>query len=404
MTKITNILQKNKIIRIAAILILTLMAAISVWKGCMNAYEFSQDFQWDAAKALSMGINPYDESMSPSGALMTGQLGDFYSRFEDLGAPQKMEANQFPSLLMLLLPMTLFTPDTARVMWIVLNLVFTGMIIYFLKKTFLKDMDGYTYALMSLLMMAGTPYRNQIGVGQHTLFAFAFFLLAVWCADVKNSPVGTTLALFVCYFKYTLTAPLILYFIYRKKIKEIVVSAAMHIVLTVVSALMLKDSVINMILKPLKVASVLSSEGGIDLGAVFGGSSIAFILAGVIAILLFMLTIMAPKGCGNLIFVISLLWSLILTYHRTYDFFVLTAASALLVKCDEMPELVGKAGKIVEILYLPLLLMSFFVLRIFSENTASRLCLGIIYYVLTVELTFILINIVKEKISLPSEK
>ena len=136
-----------------------------------NAAQFSQDFQWDAVKTFTMRINPYDESLDPSGILDQYGFDDYYLQ---------MEANQFPSLLMLLIPYTFLPPLTARYAWIISNMIFTAGIIFLLRKTFLKDADRDVFAAFMLLMIAGTPYRNQLGVGQHTLFAFFFFLLAVW--------------------------------------------------------------------------------------------------------------------------------------------------------------------------------------------------------------------------------
>lgn len=379
-----------KYIKYLIVAILAIMATISVCKGCMNAIAFSQDFQWDAAKALSMRIDPYEESMNPSGALDEGALGEFYARFKGIGAPQKMEANQFPSLLVLLIPYTWLSPDAARIAWMISNLIFTAAIIWLLGETFLKDMDRYVYVCLSLLMLAGTPYRNQLGVGQHTLFAFAFFLLAVYCSE-KNCSAGTIIALFISYFKYTLTAPLVLYFIYKKKYKEVAISVAAHVVVTIGCALWLGDSVINMILKPLKVASVLASEGGLDLGALMGGSSVAFIVAGIVCIGLLYLTIKAPNGYGNLIFAVSLLWSMILTYHRTYDFFAIAAAGCILFASDEMPSINEKLRPYISGGYLITLLSVFFVLRVFSENAASRVVVGGIYYIFTIAVTFLLL-------------
>ena len=173
MEKLTA-LYRNKNIRTVAVVILTVFAAVSLVQGCRNAVRSSQDFQWDAAKALTLRIDPYDESLSPSGILDKYGFETYYLQ---------MEANQFPSLLMLLIPYTFMPPLAARYAWLISNLVFTGLIIVLLRKTFLKDADGFDFTILVLLMISGTPYRNQLGVGQHTLFAFCFFLLAVYLSE-----------------------------------------------------------------------------------------------------------------------------------------------------------------------------------------------------------------------------
>lgn len=388
----------EKFVRKTIVALLSLLALVSVVQGVRNASTYSQDFQWDAAMALRAGINPYDESINPTGALQQGKLGEFYTYFESIDAPQKMEANQFPSLLMILFPYTLLSPNTARIVFLITNLIFTGMICILLKMTFLKECDTYLYIVLMLLMLCGTPYRNQLGVGQHTLLSFAFFLLAVYLVQCKEqntrTVVGVVISLFICLFKYTLTAPLFLWFVYKKKYKEIIIPVLMHGILTCAAALMLKDSLINMILKPLKVASALSSEGGLDLGALFGGSPFAFILAGIIAIVLFIITLTAGDDNGDMIFAVALLWSLILTYHRTYDFFVLPAAYCIFTAGAFTSEKIMRSARIG---YAVMLIGVFFILRIFSESMASRAVIGAIYYAFTIFATVVLVLRIKER-------
>ncbi|MCR4806968.1 MAG: DUF2029 domain-containing protein [Lachnospiraceae bacterium] len=358
--------------------ILALLALVSLIQGVRNAAVFSQDFQWDAAKTFTMKINPYDESMHPGQHPDVSEYKDYYLQ---------MEANQFPSLLMLLIPYTFLPPLAARYAWIVSNLIFTAGIIILLRKTFLKDTDRDLFAVFMLLMIAGTPYRNQLGVGQHTLYAFFFFLLAVWFSERKDKRAafaGTVICLFICYFKYTLTLPLCLYFVYKKRYLEIALSAGLHVILTFVSALWLSDSFINMIVKPLKVASAISADGGIDLMALFKGSAAAYVLAPVIFIMLFVMAIkLEDKRDLSLISILTL-WALILTYHRTYDFFVLVLVTAFFLE--------SKRSAYLKAFYGAVLIYIFFVLRIFSESTGSKVAGGIIYYAFTILLTVMLIR------------
>ena len=357
------------------------LAAVSLIQGCKNAVLVSQDFQWDAAKALTLKVDPYDESLQPSG-LLDSDFEKYYLQ---------MEANQFPSLLLLLFPYTLLPPLTARYAWLLSNLFFTAGMIVLLRKTFLQRADSFTFAFFMLLMIAGTPYRNQIGVGQHTLFAFFFFLLAVYCIDKQEGfSLGAALALFVCYFKYTLTVPLAIYFIYRKRYKEIAVSAGLHVILTGICAWWLGDSFFNMLIKPLKVSSKLAGEGGLDFGVLLHGSPIAYVLALIVLILLTVEAVRAGRflvfgraqSCGDVdavLISILTLWSLIITYHRTYDFFVIVTVLAFM--------LIPACPGYLKIMYAVTLIGVFFVLRIFSEAAPSKLVVGSIYYVFTILVT-----------------
>lgn len=392
-------LKDKKPVRYAILAILALLAALSLYQGVRNALLYSQDLQWDAAKALMMRLDPYELSQTGQDLSEYPELAEFYRMFADRGLTQKMEANQFPSLLYLLAPMTVFPPDTARVVWIVLNLMFTAGIVFLLKKTFFEDSDAFMFAVIMLVMIAGTPYRNQLGVGQHTLFSFFFFMLAVYAdRKLKKDDIRGTVAISGClavsYFKYTLTAPLTLYFIYRKRYKEIAISAAVHVILTGVASASLGKSFIYMIKAPLEVASVLSAEGGIDLG-VYLSSPFSYIAALAVGIVLLWMSLRFPENNDNVLFPVLILWSLVLTYHRTYDFFVLSAVAMLFV-----PGRIGTGGRSEDILkywYILVIFIMYFVLRMFAESDTSKICAAVVYYAFAVAVTAVGIRLIKEK-------
>ncbi|MCR5831103.1 MAG: DUF2029 domain-containing protein [Lachnospiraceae bacterium] len=390
-------LKDNKIVRWAFIAVLAILAAVSVYQGARNALAFSQDLQWDASKALAMRLDPYELSNDPDRTSEYTELASFYKMFTDKGLEQKMEANQFPSLLALLFPITVFEPETARVIWLILNLIFTAGIITLLKNTFFDKADGYGFAVAMLIMLAGTPYRNQLGVGQHTLFAFFFFMLAVWVEKTRpcRSEIANTLlaafCLFVSYFKYTLTAPLALYFLYRKRYKELALSVGAHVILTGASALWLGKSFAYVLIAPLKVASQLGAEGGIDLGVIFGGK-VSYVLAFLIAVALTVICIRMPEGYERILFLMLILFSLILTYHRTYDFFVLSAACAPFITEDGADKEIFASRKgLYTALYWVVTVFVYFILRVFNENTVSKVATGIFYYAFTLAIAWICI-------------
>lgn len=419
--KITN----NTIFRRVVILALAFMAIVSLFAGAKNALCYSQDFQWDAAKALMLKMDPYELSLNPDKVYESSELTEFYRLFTDMGLKQKMEANQFPSLLMLLYPYAMLAPFTARIAWLLSNIVFTAGIIFLLRKTFLKKLDAFEFALVALLMIAGTPFRNQLGVGQHTLFSFCCFMLAVYLdeisssdSDVSGAPnnkracgfsIGITLCLFVSYFKYTLTAPLALYFVYKKRYKELIISILMHVALTAVSALTLGKSVFYMLTAPLKVAMNLSSEGGLDIGALVGGGVLSLAIAAIIGIGLLILSIKLPKGSESILIPVLIFWSLIMTYHRTYDFFVLSVAVMMFVSddgkdncklSDNSANKFAVNGAVMFWGYWLVILAVYFGLRLFNENTFSRIAVGAVYYIFTLLVTY---GAVK-KVSLQKEK
>ncbi|MBO6111584.1 MAG: DUF2029 domain-containing protein [Lachnospiraceae bacterium] len=374
---IINRFSRSRELYIMIYVIMGLLAAVSVFAGIRNALIFSQDFQYDAAKALLYGTDPYDVSLEGMKSPDVDGLSEFYSYYESIGAPQRMEANQFPSLLYLLAPWCFFSAKRARVLWLVSNLLFTGFIIVLLRHTFFKETDKKLFFIFVLLMIAGTPWRNQIGVGQHTLFSVMFFLLAVYLSEEKRMPVPAGIALAVSYFKYTVTAPLAVYFIYKRRWKELIISVIPHIAGTAIAAVSLKGSFPDMIIKPLKVASSLSGEGSMDIGAIMGGGIACVVVTVLLMLFLIAAGFICPKGNDRLIISLCVLLSLIMTYHRLYDFFIMIFVFAYF---DEREG----GSPAAEIFYLLTCFDVFFIPRLLHESEAGLIIAGVPYYLFTV--------------------
>ena len=366
---------------IISVIILAALGALSVLQGCKNAMEYSQDFQWDAAKALAMGYDPYEESLHPSPEFSALGYEDYYLQ---------MEANQFPSLLVLLFPYTLLTPFGARIAWLVSNLFFTLAILFLLKRTFFKDLTFRQRLVLALLMIAGMPWRNQIGVGQHTLFSLAFFLLSVWLYERSEGCEGRSkrllltlacaMALSVSFFKYTLTAPLALYYVYRRRFDIPFLSAIPHLGLTLWAARHLDGSVADMIKKPLEVAAWLSGEGSIDVGRILsllfpGRSSASMAVTVVLMALLFALMLIMKKDRDELVISVLTLWALVITYHRFYDFFVMIIPFCWLLKVENGRKPIA-AGYSLTVIFI------FFVVRLAGESTWSVVLAAVLYYIM----------------------
>ncbi len=355
--------------------VLFLLCLLSVGAGIRNAVRFSQDYQYDAARALLLGMDPYgiSESFPYRPAPGTDEkLDSFYDYFSSIDAPQKMEANQFPSLLMELFPMALLPPRLSAVLWMVLNLAFTALILILLRKTFLKDISREMFIFLSLLMIAGTPWRNQLGVGQHTLFSFCCFLAACYfSAREKTWSAGVLLALSM--FKYTLTLPLALIFLYRRRFKELLVTVFIHVAATFAAMGITGRSFFYLLTEPLKVSMALSGEGSLDIGSFVGGGiiSVAFTFLLLLFLTFFAVRTREGEAPERLLFTLLLLSSLVMTYHRSYDLFVLIAAFTGVAE-------LGK--KLVGVLYFALLIFLFFVLRIFSESPGIMAAAAILYY------------------------
>ena len=316
--------------------IMSILAIVSVLCGCYNAVKYpmgSFDFQYDSAKLLFMRINPYEESLNPTGLQTELGMDTYYGR---------LEANKFPSMLIFLFPYVLLKPMTANWTWMISNLLFTAGSLFLLKFLIFDDTyaqflqsdhmtaahfsarDGsMVFWLIACLMMMGTPWRNNIGNGQHTIMAFFFFLLSLRLSKI-NRIVLSGLSLSISYFKYTLTVPMALFFVYKKKYKELIVSIAVHVVLTFASAIWLKASILDMIILPLKVSSNLSGAGSYDISATFRLGRVGMPIAAIALLsILVYCAIGKFKGSDNELLSILTMISLVIVYHRGYDFFVL---------------------------------------------------------------------------------
>ena len=167
-----------------------------------------------------------------------------------------------------------------------------------------------------------------------------------------------------------------------------------HIVLTEAAALWLGRSFIYMIKAPLSVASALVAEGGIDLG-VFLPGALAYIAAAVIGIGLVVISLMLPEGNEDVLFSLLILWSLVLTYHRTYDFFVLSAVYMMFMRDRKEVYPLLWAGA--RSYYWLLLVAVYFVLRIFNENEPSKTAVAVAYYMFAICTGIFTVRLIKEK-------
>lgn len=295
------------------IVILMLMSIASLAMAVRKGISGGIDFQWDSAKLLARRIDPYEASLNEASPYHISEYG-------------VVEANQFPSLLWLLFPYTLFDGKTAKIAWIISNFIFlTGIVV--LLNAFLENKISKTdrWLVNSILLSCGCV-RSQIHLGQHSLYAFFFFLLALWMSK-KNKKIVSGLLLSISYFKYSITAPLALYFLYKKKYKELVVSFVPHIVLTLFSSWWLSINPIEIMLLPVKQATGLSTSGFADIGSIlksFGYHGSVMIFTVVIFIgLIIWVSFVKNKITDYGMLCILALWSLVFMYHRRYDYFVL---------------------------------------------------------------------------------
>ena len=158
-----------------------------------------------------------------------------------------------------------------------------------------------------------------------------------------------------------------------------------------------------MIPEPLQVSSALAGEGSIDIGAILGGTGLSGIFTLIIGVISVFSAIMigrdrAESSRNNLngkrgsyfaaipddhdrgseLLGFLILISLIMVYHRTYDYFALSlAVPGVITIAGRLSE----KGKRIFLMSFALLIgYTFFGLRIFHESKPSLVALGVLYY------------------------
>lgn len=371
--RIQELFREKKILKWITICLFA-YGLVSVFMGVYRGATGSMDFQWDSAKVLALRINPYLESLEPSG---------IWEQYDFGGSYGALEANQFPSLLWLLVPFTVFTPQVANVVWALFNLLCGAIFLWGLRQTFLEDLGKEEFLFTVAVFVSGTPLRNCLAMGQHTLFSMAFLLLAIVFAR-KEKRILAGLFLSISYFKYVLVVPIALYFIYKRWFKELIISVIPHIVLTAFSAWWLQGSFMDMILQPLEVSSKLADQGAIDLGRWIGNGTASMAVAVLLGLALMLFIFFVPKGHDKELITLLMLVSLILMYHRFYDFFILVVPMALL--------LFNRESMILEKVCVGMsVVISYYIFSVFIhiwglsgiQYEALTVVLAVFYYILT---------------------
>jgi Glycosyltransferase family 87 len=228
-------------------------AAVWVADAFFVALNSSQDNEWGPARALLQGLDPY--------RLYLSCLHCRHPPFTASVAPS------YPaSGLMLLWPLAMLPWPVAKVAWASLNLVFGASLTFTLWRLFDPKHDWLTLAVASIALYAGTPFLNNLGNGQHAVFALAWFAFALWAERRGNMALASAF-LAASWFKYTLTLPLSLFFIVRGRWALLLGAIAIHVILTAFLAVWTGTSPLDLLLGPLRVAPVGIEVGHLD---VFG--------------------------------------------------------------------------------------------------------------------------------------
>jgi hypothetical protein len=191
----------------------------------------SGDFQWQPTREMLQHINPYDSYLS--GKLFMAQ------------------APNYPLTgYILLVPYALMEWKYAKIAWALTNYMFTFLIFYCLQKIWkIKNITIIVFTFLAFLI--SNPYRNVINNGQHDFLVLALFLFSLFLANDNKYLSGIFLGL--SWFKFTITFPLSVIFIYKREWVHIIVGILLQCFLVTLICIWLNQSFTYIITSYLKV-------------------------------------------------------------------------------------------------------------------------------------------------------
>ena len=221
--------------------LLSIVAAVFVGTGIKNALspQGSHDFQWTPSKDVVDGVNPYrsfiewNTSSQPDSTQAQEQIVT-----EKPSVPPHF-LNQSPSYpastYVLLAPFAHLDWESAKLVWLVANLIFITLLLLGMQKVFPVS-NRSLLALLVLTFLIASPLRTSLGAGQQNFISLAAFIWSWYYArDDKNQTLAGVL-LAVAWIKYSLTFPLTLIFLRKNNYKPVLIAAVIHAFLTCVAA------------------------------------------------------------------------------------------------------------------------------------------------------------------------
>jgi hypothetical protein len=284
---------------------LFILAIFSLIQGVLNGLQYSQDSMWPHIRLLINGINPYEVYLYNPNFYDNLGFSEFFGR----------GVHYPPSVLYLMSPLAIVSdPFHSKIILVIVN-VLSSILILFVFKKMVSLISNREFLIIVALFYIGLPFRNTLGVGQNGLIAVAFLMLSLLLSEKK---VLSGIFLSLSLIKYTLTAPFVIYFIYKKQYSAVLIAGLIHLILNLYGAHVLGLNLIDLTIMVLNTTSGLENAGFIDIMSLTSNITIRLALY---ALLTLIIGYSILKGKLS-ISILSIL-SLLIVYHRIYDYFVL---------------------------------------------------------------------------------
>jgi Glycosyltransferase family 87 len=165
-----------------------------------------------------------------------------------------------PSTHLLFIPFYAFllSPDIACVSWLLWNIVFLGIIYWFLCSRYKGDIrGGYAYLLIFMLIGAASTKTN-LSLGQTTLFSLAAFVLSLSLQDRSKWLSGFAFALAVS--KPSLMILFVFYLLFKKEFRILIIAFFIHLALTVGISIWIGQSPLTLMQSYFKLIGLLTTQ------------------------------------------------------------------------------------------------------------------------------------------------
>lgn len=186
-----------------ALIVGSMLAAVSVVAALREMLLNSMDFQWSGARLLLEHRDPWAIYLAgdPKHEILLVQI-----------------PNYLHELFVLMLPFGLIPFAKAKLLWAVCNLVFVGVLGWCVAR--LYELDRRATWLLFVLVLMSTPFRVTIGNGQNDALALA--AIALWA--LVDSQGGRGLLLGIAYEKYSFPPVLVIFLAVRQRWKLLLFS------------------------------------------------------------------------------------------------------------------------------------------------------------------------------------
>jgi hypothetical protein len=248
-----------------------------------------------------------------------------------------------PFTIPLISPLVILSFERARLLWLGINLLATGVSIH-LVLSYFNSWPAKVKFYLALLVLSLAPFRVTLRVGQISLIVTAL-LLGTLLAQKRERKylAGVLLGLSLC--KFTLSFPFFLYFLWKKEWKILAAAISVMMLLTQLFALRLQLSLIRVVsdyvtaMNKLSVSTTSVFIGSTEIKPLLnwltGGDylwpTILFVVLLTSSVIVMALVFSRRPDAKHIHIGILSLFALWAVYHRTYDSVLYIIPIALLM-------------------------------------------------------------------------